>query len=238
MIAIDALKVMFGGVTSLNELTVSLPEGVTGIVGPNGAGKTTLLNVFSGFVVPTSGDVTVDGASILRIPPYRRAARGIRRTFQTEQIAENLSIYQNVASAADHVPLRVAHAAAIGAALAFVGLDAGLDRRAGELSLFERRLLEIARAIVGDPKVVMLDEPGAGLAESESARLRSIVGRLPELGAQVLLVDHDVDFIAATCTATLVLDFGVRIGYGPTKAVLDDPRVRAAYLGTLDGAPA
>jgi ABC-type branched-subunit amino acid transport system ATPase component len=180
----------------------------------------------------------VDGASILRIPPHRRAARGIRRTFQTEQIAENLSISQNVASAADHVPLRVAHAAAIGAALGFVGLETGLDRRAGELSLFERRLLEIARAIVGDPKVVMLDEPGAGLAESESARLRSIVARLPELGAQVLLVDHDVDFIAATCTATLVLDFGVRIGYGPTKTVLDDPRVRAAYLGTVEGAPA
>jgi ABC-type branched-subunit amino acid transport system ATPase component len=106
------------------------------------------------------------------------------------------------------------------------------------LSLFERRLLEIARAIVGDPKVVMLDEPGAGLAESESTRLRSIVERLPELGAQVLLVDHDVDFIAATCTATLVLDFGVRIGYGPTSTVLDDPRVRAAYLGTVEGAPA
>jgi ABC-type branched-subunit amino acid transport system ATPase component len=236
MIAIDRVTVTFGGVTSLNGLTVSLAEGVTGIVGPNGAGKTTLLNVFSGFVAPDSGDVLVDAASILRIAPHRRAARGIRRTFQTEQIAENLSIYQNVAAAADHVPLRITQRAAIDAALGFVGLDNDRDRRAGELSLFERRLLEMARASVGDPKVIMLDEPGAGLAESESARLRSIVERLPELGAQVLLVDHDVDFIAATCAATLVLDFGVRIAYGPTQTVLNDPRVRAAYLGTVEGA--
>ncbi len=235
MIEIERLTVRFGGVTSLRELDVAFADRVTGIVGPNGAGKTTLLNVLSGFVRPDAGDIRIDRASIARIVPHRRAAFGVRRTFQTEQVVENRSVIDNVAAAADHVPLARGHADAVRRALEIVGLERAVERRAGELGMFERRMLEIARAIVGQPKVVMLDEPGAGLAEAESSRLRAVVASLPErTGTQVLLVDHDVDFIAAVCSSTLVLDFGSRIAFGPTADVLADPRVRAAYLGTPD----
>jgi ABC-type branched-subunit amino acid transport system ATPase component len=235
VIEIERLTVRFGGVTSLRELDVAFADRVTGIVGPNGAGKTTLLNVLSGFVRPDAGDIRIDRASIARIVPHRRAAFGVRRTFQTEQVVENRSVIDNVAAAADHVPLARGHADAVRRALEIVGLERAVERRAGELGMFERRMLEIARAIVGQPKVVMLDEPGAGLAEAESSRLRAVVASLPErTGTQVLLVDHDVDFIAAVCSSTLVLDFGSRIAFGPTADVLADPRVRAAYLGTPD----
>ena len=102
-----------------------------------------------------------------------------------------------------------------------------------ELNLYQRRMVEIAKSLVGEPKLLMLDEPGAGLTEQEAGELRRAIRAVPEFcGAQVLLIDHDVDLIAATCSQTLVLDFGRRIALGPTRDVLDDPAVRAAYLGT------
>jgi branched-chain amino acid transport system ATP-binding protein len=238
MIEIKNLTVQFGGVRGINELTVTLPESVTGLVGPNGAGKTTLLNVLSGFVSPTAGSVLVDGADALRLAVYKHAAFGIRRTFQNEQVVENLSVEDNVAAVLDNVPTGgQPRRQLIRKALDYVGLTQSASVRGGELNAYDRRMVEIARAAVGSPRLVMMDEPGAGLSEEEVAHLRDVIVGIPKFcGAQVLLVDHDVDLISATCVATLVLDFGSKIAYGPTPDVLKDPKVRAAYLGMVEAA--
>ncbi|ULK99710.1 ATP-binding cassette domain-containing protein [Bradyrhizobium sp. I71] len=236
MIEIDDLTVQFGGVRGLSTLTASLPAPVTGLVGPNGAGKTTLINVLSGFVRPTIGRVMVDGEDLENIAIHKRAAFGIRRTFQNEQVVENLTAGENVAAVLDNVPTDGRpRRELIEAALEFVGLAAKRNVPGHSLNAYQRRMLEIARATVGRPRLVMMDEPGAGLAQHESEHLRHIIKEMHGYcGAQVLLVDHDVDLISATCTATLVLDFGSAIAYGPTQDVLADPKVRAAYLGVLE----
>jgi ABC-type branched-subunit amino acid transport system ATPase component len=236
MIEIDDLTVQFGGVRGLSTLTASLPAPVTGLVGPNGAGKTTLINVLSGFVRPTMGRIVVDGQDLENIAIHKRAAFGIRRTFQNEQVVENLTAGENVAAVLDNVPTDGRpRRELIEAALEFVGLASKRSVLGHSLNAYQRRMLEIARATVGAPRLVMMDEPGAGLAQHESEHLRDIIKQIYDYcGAQVLLVDHDVDLIAATCTATLVLDFGSAIAYGPTQDVLADPKVRAAYLGVLE----
>jgi branched-chain amino acid transport system ATP-binding protein len=238
MIEIDGLTVQFGGVRGLNDLSAKLPERVTGLVGPNGAGKTTLLNVLSGFVAPAAGRVLVDGVDALALAVHKRAAFGIRRTFQNEQVVENLSAEDNVAAVLDNVPAGGrSRRQSIRAALDYVGLGPRARALGAELNACDRRMLEIARATVGAPRVVMMDEPGAGLSEEEAAHLRDVILGIPDFcGAQVLLVDHDVDLISAVCSATLVLDFGSRIAYGPTAEVLKDPKVRAAYLCMVEAA--
>jgi branched-chain amino acid transport system ATP-binding protein len=233
VIDIEGLVVTFGGVSAISDLTATLDAPVTGLIGPNGAGKTTLLNVLSGFVQPLEGTVKVDGVDILRIATHRRSVFGVRRTFQTEQVVLNLSVWDNVAAILDHVPYGPhSRDKIIGAALAYVGLQDRPRRLGGELSASDRRMVEIARGIVGEPRLIMMDEPGAGLSEAEADHLRRVIVGIPQhCGAQVLLVDHDVDLISQTCAATLVLDFGVKIAYGATEDVLKDPAVRTAYLG-------
>ncbi len=234
MIQINNLMVEFGGVRPINNLTLELADQIVGVVGPNGAGKTTLLNVLSGFVTPASGSVTAFGQDLLAMPPHRRARWGLRRTFQTEQVVEDLTVWDNVAVMLDTVPLpRRERHAQVQAALDYVGLAAMKDRSGRVLSSYERRAVELARAIVGKPRILLMDEPGAGLSETESAGLQSIITGIPGYsGAMVVLVDHDVSLIAATCTSTAVLDFGSLIAFGPTAEVLVDNRVKAAYLGT------
>jgi ABC-type branched-subunit amino acid transport system ATPase component len=236
MIEIADLTVRFGGVSAINALTATLAAPITGLVGPNGAGKTTLLNVLSGFVRGIAGSVAVDGRDLLRLAPHKRAALGIRRTFQTEQVVEDLSVAGNVAALLDNVPVGGRERGRLVAdALDFVGLSAKAGYLGQDLAAADRRMVEIARAIVGEPRLVMMDEPGAGLSEAESEHLRRVILAIPErCGAQVLLVDHDVDLISATCGETLVLDFGVAIACGPTADVLKDPAVRAAYLGAAE----
>jgi ABC-type branched-subunit amino acid transport system ATPase component len=238
MIEIDDLTVQFGGVRGLSSLTARLPEPVTGLVGPNGAGKTTLINVLSGFVRPTTGHVRIDGHDLKAIPIHKRAWFGIRRTFQNEQVVENLTAADNIAAVLDNVPTDgQPRAGLIARALEFVALSAKHDTLGRDLNAYQRRMLEIARATAGRPRLIMMDEPGAGLAQHESEHLRDVIRQIGSYcGAQVLLVDHDVDLISATCSATLVLDFGSAIAYGPTAAVLADPKVRAAYLGVLEDA--
>jgi branched-chain amino acid transport system ATP-binding protein len=233
VIEIDRIEVRFGGVRALNSLTATLDAPVTGLIGPNGAGKTTLLNVLSGFVRPTAGSVKVDGQDVAKLPTYRRSAFGIRRTFQTEQVVLNLSVWDNVAGMLDHVPFAPRpRDEVIRSALRYTGLADRAHWIGGALAAADRRMVEIARCIVGAPKVVMMDEPGAGLSELESDFLRKAIVGIPDFcGAQVLLVDHDVDLISATCSKTLVLDFGTMIAFGPVEATLKDPKVRAAYLG-------
>ncbi|BCH22002.1 ABC transporter ATP-binding protein [Mesorhizobium sp. L-8-3] len=236
MIEIEGLTVRFGGVKSLSELSAVLPERITGFVGPNGAGKTTLLNVLSGFVRPAAGTVRVAGQDVLKLQVHRRAGFGIRRTFQNEQVVENLSVADNIMAVLDNVPIGgVPATQLVCKVLDYVGLAQKAAALGHELNAHDRRMVEIARTMSGTPKLVMMDEPGAGLSQDEAAHLRDVILGIPDFcGAQVLLVDHDVDLISATCQATLVLDFGSKLAYGPTAEVLKDPKVQAAYLGVFE----
>lgn len=236
MIEVHSLSVQFGGVRPLDSLTVSLEGRIVGIVGPNGAGKTTLLNVMSGFVTPASGRIAVDGTDIGSMAPHQRSRWGIRRTFQTEQVSESTSVQDHVAVLLDSCNLtKTERQAAIGRALELTGLTGFASAPSGTLNSYQRRMTELARAVVGKTRVIMMDEPAAGLSEAESVRFRSVLQQIPEAtGALVLLIDHDVELISAVCERTMVLDFGRLIAWGPTAQVLEDPMVRAAYLGTED----
>jgi ABC-type branched-subunit amino acid transport system ATPase component len=233
MINIINLAVEFGGIRPIHNLTVDLTDRIVGVVGPNGAGKTTLLNVFSGFVMPVSGSVTAFGQDLLAMPAHRRAQWGLRRTFQTEQVVEDLSVWDNVAVMLDTVRLsRQERREQVQLALDLVGLTGSEARFGQDLNAYERRRVEIARAMVGQPRLILMDEPGAGLSPAESAELQAIIKGIPNAyGAMVVLIDHDVSLIAATCTSTAVLDFGSLITYGPTEMVLRDERVKAPIWG-------
>lgn len=233
MIAISNLTVQFGGVKAIAGLEAVLDQPVCGLIGPNGAGKTTLVNVLSGLVQPRSGSITVDGTDLLGLTPTQRVRFGLRRSFQTEQVVEDLDVWSNVQAMLDHVPHERAGAKAeVGRVIDYVGLVSVATVPGARLNLFQRRMVEIAKALVGAPRLLLFDEPGAGLTEHEAVLLRhALVGIQDFCGAQVLLIDHDVDLIKTTCAQTLVLDFGQRLALGPTHAVLEDPAVRRAYLG-------
>jgi ABC-type branched-subunit amino acid transport system ATPase component len=236
VIEVDGLTVRFGGVTSLAEMSVTFEAGTCGLIGPNGAGKTTFFNVLSGFVRPAAGTVRAFGEDLLSITHFRRARWGLRRTFQTEQAIEELSVFDNVAMVHEHSKLPGASRRQdVLGAISFVGLAADPAARARTLAAGERRLLEVARAVVGRPKLVLLDEPAAGLPDEETRHLGEVVRRIPErTGALTILVDHDMSLVSACCETTAVLDFGKLIAAGPTDGVLRDEHVIRAYLGTAE----
>jgi branched-chain amino acid transport system ATP-binding protein len=234
VIEVENLTVRFGGVTPIDEMSVVFPGGTCGLIGPNGAGKTTFFNVLSGFVKPAAGAVRAFGEDLFRMADYRRARWGLRRTFQTEQAIESLSVFDNVAMIHEHSRgQRSSRRQDVLDALAFVGLDVPPRRKVGGLGAHERRLVEVARAVVGKPRLVLLDEPAAGLPDQETEHLARVIQRIPEhSGALVILVDHDMSLVSACCQTTAVLDFGRLIASGPTAEVLRNEHVMRAYLGT------
>jgi branched-chain amino acid transport system ATP-binding protein len=234
VIEVTELTVRFGGVTPLDSMSVTFPGGTCGLIGPNGAGKTTFFNVLSGFVKPAQGTIRAFDEDLLKMADYRRARWGLRRTFQTEQAIEKLSIFENVALIHEHSKRsRSSRRGDVLDALEFVGLDVPPKTRVGGLGAHERRLVEVARAVVGRPRVVLLDEPAAGLPDEETEHLGAVIRKIPEhFGALVVLVDHDMSLVSACCATTAVLDFGKLIASGPTPDVLRDKHVMRAYLGT------
>jgi branched-chain amino acid transport system ATP-binding protein len=234
VIEVKNLTVRFGGVTSLDDMDVTFESGTCGLIGPNGAGKTTFFNVLSGFVRPAGGTVQAFGENLLSMAHFRRARWGLRRSFQTEQAIDELSVYDNVAMVQEHSKLSGAtRRDDVLGAINIVGLDSVAYTRVGTLGSGQRRLVEVARAIVGKPRLVLLDEPAAGLPDEETAHLGEIIRGIPEhTGAMVILVDHDMSLVSGCCSRTAVLDFGKMIASGPTAEVLRDERVVRAYLGT------
>ena len=234
MIEVSDLTVRYGGVTSLDGMSVTFEKGVCGLIGPNGAGKTTFFNVLSGFVRPASGSVTAFGDDLLRMAHFRRARWGIRRTFQTEQAISSLTVFDNVAMI--HSKLRgSARRDDIRAAIAYVGGGVTPWAKVGSLTAGQRRLVEVARAVAGKPRLVLLDEPAAGLPDEETEHLTAVIRNIPEqTGALTILVDHDMSLVSAVCETTAVLDFGKLIASGPTAQVLRDEHVMRAYLGTAE----
>jgi branched-chain amino acid transport system ATP-binding protein len=239
MIEVEGLTVRFGGVIALNAVAARFAAPVAGIIGPNGAGKTTLMNVVSGFVTSAAGRIVVEGQDFLALPPHKRAQKGLRRSFQKEQIADDLSVFDNVLVQMDFTLAGgAAKRAEVGRMLEVVGLSDRASRLGAELTGFERRLTDVAKCLVGRPRLVMFDEPAGGLSVEETHRLGELIGQIHGLtGAQTLVIDHDVELIARVCAETLVLDFGRSIAFGPTAQVLADPKVKAAYLGTAEVEP-
>jgi branched-chain amino acid transport system ATP-binding protein len=234
VIEVQDLEVRFGGVRPIDGMTVTFPAGTCGLIGPNGAGKTTFFNVLSGFVRPSGGTIRAFGEDLLRMPDFRRARWGLRRTFQTEQAIEKLSVYDNVALVHEHSERGgSSRDEDVLGALDFVGLKMDPNEKVGTLGARDRRLVEVARAAVGRPRMVLLDEPAAGLPGEETHHMGRVIRQIPErMGALVILVDHDMSLVSACCEVTAVLDFGKLIASGPTEQVLRDENVMRAYLGT------
>jgi ABC-type branched-subunit amino acid transport system ATPase component len=234
MIEVADLTVRFGGVTSLDGMSLTFEAGTCGLIGPNGAGKTTFFNVLSGFVRPASGSVRAFGENLLSMVHFRRARWGVRRTFQTEQAIEELSVFDNVGLGGSARRGSARHQEVLDA-ISFAGLDCDPHALVRTLGVGQRRLVEVARAVAGHPKLVLLDEPAAGLPDEETAHLSEVIRQIPaRTGALTILVDHDMSLVSACCETTAVLDFGKLIASGPTATVLRDERVMRAYLGTAE----
>ena len=232
MISFENITVNFGGVVALDAVSAEFRAPVSGIIGPNGAGKTTLMNVISGFLRCT-GRIGCRGDRIEHLAPHRRARWGLRRSFQRVQIANDLSVADNLRVILDPLPgSALEKRADVDRALEATGLRVKADTAAAALTSFERRLLDTARCLVGKPRVILFDEPSSGFTPEETRHLGSLILNIDKLtGAMTIVIDHDVDLIAKVCAEILVLDFGKRVSLGETRAVLDDPRVKAAYLG-------
>ena len=247
-LVVSGLTQRFGGFAALEEVSLRIGPGeVVGLLGPNGAGKTTLIDCVAGNNRLTAGTVTWDGQDITRWAPYRRARAGLSRSFQSLELFDDLTVRENLLAAADprdrlaYVtdllrPGRAPLPAAVVTAVGELSLEPLLDRRTEDLSYGQRRLVAIARAVASSPSVLLLDEPAAGLDETESAELGRLVRRLAdEWGMGVLLIEHDVALVLETADRVVVLDFGHKIAEGTPAQIRTDAAVRRAYLG--DQAP-
>jgi ABC-type branched-subunit amino acid transport system ATPase component len=231
----SALTKHYGGVRALKGVALELPKGrVAGLIGPNGSGKTTLLNCISGVVRPTSGTVTLDDRDITRAKAADIARLGVARTFQNIRLFDRLTVVENVEVNALAAAGRRRRDAARSAdrLLEEFGLSEHRDTYVGELSYGDRRRVEIARALAGEPRFVLLDEPTAGMNESETAQLGELIQQIrTRRGCGVLLVDHDLELIMLHCDEIKVLNQGEEIACGSPAEVQSNSAVIAAYIG-------
>jgi len=241
LLEVDDIVVRFGGVTAVNHACFTADERrITGLIGPNGAGKTTCFNVISGLQRPTAGAVRFAGRNVTRSAVHRRARRGMARTFQRLEAFGSLTVRDNVRVALDIAAgarglVRSPHAR-VDEALERVGISEYADERADAVPTGTARLLELARCLVGDPRLLLLDEPSSGLDESETDAFGELLIALAAEGRAILMVEHDMDLVMTVCDDIHVLDFGEVICSGSPAEVRNDPRVQAAYLGASDDA--
>jgi len=245
---LDRVQKRFGGLIAVRSVSFALEAGkLTSLIGPNGAGKTTLFNVISGVSAPNAGEIVIGGRVVTGWPAHRIAALGVGRSFQNARLFGDLTVLENVmlgafrcehaGFAVDVLGLRAARRDArrsvdrARAVLADLGLERRADVYARDLTFGERRRVELARAVASDPRLLLLDEPAAGLNAEERAMLRHDVGSLRERGVTMLLIEHDMRLVMAVSDRVLVLNFGELIADGTPNAVRNDPAVIAAYLG-------
>jgi branched-chain amino acid transport system ATP-binding protein len=233
LLEVSQLRKDFGGLRAVADLSFQLKAGeILGLIGPNGAGKTTVFNVITGFLPATSGRILLEGESLVDLKPHAVVKKGIARTFQIVKPLKNLSVLENVTLAAFlHEPNRSKAEAKAGAALERVRLGGKAKIKAGDLTLSEQKLLEIARALATDPKILFLDEPMSGLNPTEIEVSCELVRRIRQDGITVILIEHHMKAIMNISDRVVVLHHGVKIADGTPQEVVQNRDVIAAYLG-------
>jgi ABC-type branched-subunit amino acid transport system ATPase component/ABC-type branched-subunit amino acid transport system permease subunit len=237
ILELDSLGVHYGSVTALDSVTFAVPgAAIIGLIGANGAGKTTLIDAVSGFA-RSSGSVLFDGQQLDGKAPHNRARLGLARTFQGMDLYDDLSVAENIlvgteARRRGEEPDRQTSSIVLDQLCALLGLESVRERPVRQLSQGQRQLVSVARALAGQPRIVLLDEPAAGLDESESRWLAQKLRQVRATGVAMLLVDHDMDLVLDVCDQVYVLDIGRLIASGTPAQIRRDPRVAAAYLGT------
>jgi branched-chain amino acid transport system ATP-binding protein len=243
LLEVDRVRVTYGGVVAVDDVCVNVAEGsVFGLIGPNGAGKTSLIDALTGYHAASGGRVRFQGRDITTMRPHHRARLGLARTFQSLELFDDLTVEENVLVAADHVGVlralgdllvaRTPSRSAADWALEVCGLQDVAHLHPTELSHGRRKLVGVARALARKPRLVLLDEPAAGLDTEESNALGKRLRELPAAGVTVFLVDHDMGLVLGICDEVHVIDFGKTIAYGTPQQIRQDPSVIAAYLGT------
>jgi len=253
LLEVNDILVNFGGVTALNKVNLHVSEGeIAALIGPNGAGKTTVFNIVTGYYTPTSGDVIVDGESVLGLRPYKIARKGLGRTFQNIRLFGDMTAVENVATAADALNKSGLVGSLIGVPrsrrdekesmekahelLRFIGLDHRALQMAKNLPYGDQRRLEIARALALNPKVLLLDEPAAGFNPQEKVELGELIRKIRDRGFAVLLIEHDMSLVMDISDRVSVLDFGQKIAEGTPSEIQNNQRVIDAYLGVAEDA--
>jgi branched-chain amino acid transport system ATP-binding protein len=248
MLRVEGITQVFGGITALSDVAFSVQKGeIKGVIGPNGAGKTTLFNIITGIYRQTAGDVFLEGAKVSLLPPERLARRKMVRTFQNVELFGKMTVLENVMvglhtksrsgilSCALKLPNHLREERRIREkamdCLEFAGIGEHAADTAENLPFGKGRLLEIARAMALEPKIILLDEPAAGLNSRETADLGHLIKRIRNSGVTVVLVEHDMELVMDICDSILVLNLGRKLAEGTPREIQENPEVIAAYLG-------